>query len=154
MLQENCYTNWWGPESEDRRLFCLSGPPGYGKSILTSFAIRDLESKGAAVAYYFCQFSQPCEDPTEILRLLALQLFNIYFSRQLPLNQEFGHYILQGHKSEHIQDLIHDLVFRLLSDGGVYFFIDGLDEATTSISPVLVFLNDLRKKRAAQEVRG
>ena len=105
------------------------------------------------MAYYFCQFSQPCEDPTEILCLLALQLFNVYFSRQLPLDQEFGHYILQSRKSEHIQDLIHDLAFRLLSEGGVYFFIDGLDEATTSISPVLVFLNDLRKRRATQEVR-
>lgn len=105
------------------------------------------------MAYYFCQFSQPCEDPTEILCLLALQLFNVYFSHQLPLDQEFGHYILQSRKSEHIQDLIHDLAFRLLSEGGVYFFIDGLDEATTSISPVLVFLNDLRKRRATQEVR-
>lgn len=107
------------------------------------------------MAYYFCQFSQPCEDPTEILQLLALQLFNVYFSRQLPLDQEFGHHILQSCKLEHVQDLVDDLVFRLLSEGGVYFFIDGLEEATTltGISPVLVFLNDLRKKRATQEVR-
>jgi len=154
LLQESCYTTWWGPRSEARRLFCLSGPPGYGKSILTSFAIRDLESKGAAVAYYFCQFSQPCEDPTEILLLLALQLFNVYFSRRLPLDQQFGHHILQSHKPEHVQDLIEDLVFRLLSEGGVYFFIDALDEAIpTGISPVLVFLNNLRKKQATKEVR-
>lgn len=106
------------------------------------------------MAYYFCQFSQPCEDPAEILHLLALQLFNVYFSRELPLDQEFGHHILQSCKPEHVQDLIGDLVFRLLSEGGVYFFIDGLDEATlTGISPVLVFLNNLRKKRATQEVR-
>jgi len=153
LIQESCYTSWCGSRSE-ARLFCLSGPSGYGKSILTSFAIRDLESKGAAVAYYFCQFSQPCEDPTEILHLLALQLFNVYFSHRLPLDQEFGYRILQSRKPEHVQDLIDDLVFRLLSEGGVYFFIDGLDEATpTGISPVLVFLNDLRKKWATQEVR-
>ena len=106
------------------------------------------------MAYYFCQFSQPCESSTEILRLLALQLFDVYFSRHLPLDQEFGHLILQSRKQEDVQDLIGDLVFRLHSEGGVYFFIDGLDEAkTTSISPVLVFLNGLCKKRETQEVR-
>lgn len=105
------------------------------------------------MAYYFCQFSQPCENPTEILYLLALQLFDVYFSRRLPLDQEFSHYILQSRKSEHVQDLIRDLVFRLLSEGGVYFFIDGLDEATTGISPVLEFLNNLRKEQTTQEVR-
>ena len=106
------------------------------------------------MAYYFCQFSLPCEDPSEILRLLALQLFNVYFSCQLPLDQDFGHHILQSRKPEHVQGLIDDLVFRLLSECGVYFFIDGLDEATTpAISPVLVFLNDLRKKQATEKVR-
>ncbi|KAJ7278277.1 hypothetical protein C8J57DRAFT_1713171 [Mycena rebaudengoi] len=153
LMHESCYTTWWSPTSMARRLFCLSGPPGYGKSILTSFAIRDLESKGAAVAYYFCQFSQPCDDPTQILRLLSLQLFNVYFSRHLPLDQEFGHHILQSRSPEHVQDLIRELVIRLLPDAGVYFFIDGLDEATpTGISPVLVFLNDLNKELTTEKV--
>ncbi len=122
--------------------------------MLTSVAIRDLESKGAAVAYYFCQFSQPCEDPTEILRLLALQLFDVYFSRHLPLDQEFAHRMLRSRKPEDVQDRINDLVSKLLSEGGVYFFIDGLDEAIpTGISSVLEFLNNLLKKRATERVR-
>ncbi|KAJ7766248.1 hypothetical protein B0H16DRAFT_1523470 [Mycena metata] len=153
LLHENYYTTWWGPTSTARRLFCLSGPPGYGKSMLTSFAIRDLESKGAAVAYYFCRFSQPCADPTQILRLLSLQLFNVYFSRHLPLDQEFGHHILQSRSPQHVQDLIRELVMRLLPDAGVCFFIDGLDEAAPAgISPVLEFLNNLNKELASDKV--
>jgi hypothetical protein len=122
--------------------------------MLTSFAIRDLESKGAAVAYYFCQFSQPCEDPIDILRLLALQLFDVYFSRHLPLDQEFAHLMLRSRKPEDVQDRINDLVSKLLSEAGVYFFIDGLDEAIPAgISSVLKFLNELLKKRATERVR-
>ena len=102
------------------------------------------------MAYYFFQFSESCKYSTEILCLLALQLFNVYFERHLPLDQEFGHHILQSRKEEHVQRLIDDLVLRLLDEGvGVYFFIDGLDEATTriDISPVLEFLANLRKTR-------
>ncbi|KAF7338401.1 Nacht and ankyrin domain protein [Mycena venus] len=153
LIQEGCYTTWWGPRSKACRLFCLSGPPGYGKSVLTSFAIRDLESRGAAVAYYFCQFSQPCDDPTEILRLLSLQLFNVYFSRRLPLDQEMAHHILQSRSPDHVEDLVRELVINLLPNAGVYFFIDGLDEAmSTGISHVLVFLNNLRKEMATEKV--
>ncbi|KAF8333809.1 hypothetical protein F5887DRAFT_1257428 [Amanita rubescens] len=153
LIQESCYTTWCGPRSEARRLFCLSGPLGCGKSMLTSFAIRDLESKGAAVAYYFCQFSQPCEYPIEILRLLALQLFDVYFSRHLPLDQEFAHCMLRSRKPEDVQDRINDLVSKLLSEGGVYFFIDGLDEAIPAgISSVLEFLNNLLKEQATEKV--
>ncbi|KJA21807.1 hypothetical protein HYPSUDRAFT_41683 [Hypholoma sublateritium FD-334 SS-4] len=153
LVEESCYTAWCSPGSGGPRLFCLSGLPGHGKSILTSFAIRELEFKGAAVAYYFCQFSQPCKDPTEILRLLGLQLFNIYFERQLPLDDDFGQLFMQSRKPQDVENLINELVSRLLSGGGVYFFIDGLDEAVLDgISPVLLFLNGLRKDWATAEV--
>ncbi len=155
LKEESCYSTWCGPKSEGARLFCLSGFPGYGKSMLTSFVIRELESKGAAVAYYFCQFSQPCDDPTQILRLLALQLFNIYFERKLPLSEEFSHEILQSRRPEDIRKVIDELVSRLLSEGGVYFFIDGLDEASTNgISPVLEFLIYLQANWPTNEVRS
>lgn len=154
LMEESCYTTWCDPRSDAPRLFSLSGPPGYGKTTLTSFAIHELESKGAAVAYYFCQFSQPCTNAFEILRLLGLQLFNIYFERRLPLDYDFVHRISQNRKSELVQDAINELVLRLVSrPGGVYFFIDGLDEAVDSgISPVLAFLNGLLKDWATHEV--
>ena len=76
--------------------------------------------------------------------------FEDYFLRQSVLDEEFGH---QRYKLEHIQGLINDLVSQLLSQGGVYFFIDGLDETTSGISHVLEFLNSLCKKWATQEVR-
>lgn len=151
LIDERCYVTWCGPKSEEPRLFCVSGPPGHGKSMLTSFAIRELEFKGSAVAYYFCH--KLCEDPTQILRLLVLQLFNIYFERKLPLDEDFGHNILQSHRPGEFQDLIGILVFRLLSEGGVYFFIDGLDEAQSNvISPVLEFLIGLQKNRVTHKV--
>ncbi|KZT72258.1 hypothetical protein DAEQUDRAFT_809156 [Daedalea quercina L-15889] len=111
------------PES----IFCLSGPVGYGKTILTSFAISELQqTHGVAVAYYFCQFSQPCETMNELLYIFALQLFDVYFARKLPVDEDLYHRVLHSKSTSQPRELLRELCINLRP---VYIFIDGLDEA-------------------------
>jgi hypothetical protein len=162
------YKSWLDPsfESPDERIFCLSGPAGYGKSILSSFIIQDIQDRhDAALAYYFCQFSQPCENVQELLRILAVQLFNVYFARRLPVDDELCHKVLCSTSESQILDLIGELCINLCP---VYFIIDGLDEAQEersqrAISSVLSFICDkipgdvrlwITKRRQARTVES
>ncbi|KAI0062760.1 hypothetical protein BV25DRAFT_1943480 [Artomyces pyxidatus] len=144
LLEEPHYVNWMGSSESLLHILCLSGPVGYGKSMLSSFAIQDFEKRGIAVAYYFCQFSQPCDSAQELLRLLALQLFNVYFARKLPIDDDLCHHVLSSNSAEQMQNLICQLIVNLTP---VYFFMDGLDEAQGNshqhVSSVLHFLAHL-----------
>jgi hypothetical protein len=143
LVEDADYIAWLDPNTSSHPVLCLSGPPGYGKSTLTSFAIQDVEHRAAA-AYYFCQFSQPCDSAHELFLLLALQLFNIYFARKLPVDNDLCHQVLSSTKPHHVQALIRELVMNLTP---TYFFIDGLDEAVglhgQHVISVLRFLTDL-----------
>ncbi|KLO10224.1 hypothetical protein SCHPADRAFT_942985 [Schizopora paradoxa] len=132
--------------SPENAIFCVSGPAGFGKSILSSYTIQHLQEKrNAAVAFFFCQFSEPCENARDILLLFALQLFNIYFARKLPVDEALCHRVLCCTSMPQIQDLIKELSDNLCSDGPVCFVVDGLDEAQKgssqqTISSVLKFV--------------
>ncbi|KLO10243.1 hypothetical protein SCHPADRAFT_528732 [Schizopora paradoxa] len=147
LADDTRYIDWTKPSPAlaGNSVFCLSGPAGFGKSILSSFAIRHLqEEHGAAVAYFFCQFSEPCENARDILLLLALQLFDIYFARKLPVDEALCHKVLCCTSTSQIQELISELSVNL---SPVYFVVDGLDEAQKgtsqqTISTVLKFICD------------
>ncbi|KAI0033878.1 hypothetical protein K488DRAFT_46741, partial [Vararia minispora EC-137] len=143
LTEDANYTAWSQAGVSVPSILCLSGPPGYGKSVLTSFAIRDV-GRRAAVAHYFCQFSQPCDSASNLFLLLALQLFNVYFSRKLPVDSDLCHQFLSCSSPSQLQKIIRELVINLAP---TYFFIDALDEATGPSAPhvqsVLGFLAGL-----------
>ncbi|KAH7104372.1 hypothetical protein BKA62DRAFT_504918 [Auriculariales sp. MPI-PUGE-AT-0066] len=125
LAEDAVFQAWTDTECPVHPILSLSGPLGCGKSVLSSFAIRHVESR-AAVAFYFCQFFQPCDSVHELLRLLALQLFNAYFARKLPVDSDLCHQVLCSTTPDQIQTLIRELVMNLTP---AYFFFDGLDEA-------------------------
>ncbi|KAI0046457.1 hypothetical protein FA95DRAFT_1371839 [Auriscalpium vulgare] len=143
LLNNRDYAAWKNPNCPEQRHLCLSGRLGCGKSMLSSFAIRDVQ-KSAAAAYYFCQFSQPCDSPYELLRLLTLQLFNAYVAQRLPVDAFISGQFCDSKSSEDLHELIRELVKNLTP---TYFFIDGLDEAQGSshyhVSAVVNFLVNL-----------
>lgn len=113
--------------------------------MLTSFAIRNLSQAGHAVAFYFCQFSQPCDREADLLRIFAAQLFEVYFKRKLPVEEDLGYQVLSSSDSpEELQALIRELVINLAP---TFFEIDGVDEAEgnaqLALSNVLKFLFSL-----------
>lgn len=145
LTEDPRYVDWSNstPASTENSIFCVSGPAGFGKSILSSFAIRHLQEKrNAAVAYFFCQFSEPCENAREILLLFALQLFDVYFAGKLPVDEALCHKVLCSTSMSQIQELISELSVNLRP---VHFVVDGLDEAREgtsqqTISTVLKFI--------------
>lgn len=142
LLEDKFYVEWASPTSFACPVLCISAPPGWGKSVLSSVAIEQIK-RGAAVAFYYCQLSQPCSSEYELLRLLAFQLFNVYFTRKLPVHNDICQQVICCSTTEHIQALIVELVKSLAP---VYFFVDGLDEAQggsrTHVSNVLKFLRE------------
>ncbi|TFK72378.1 hypothetical protein BDN72DRAFT_836341 [Pluteus cervinus] len=115
---------FWTLSSSESSLLCLRGPPGYGKSVLTSYAV-DKISQEAAVAYLFCHHGQQCDSVRDILRLFAYQLFYSYRKRSQPVRAIEMHRWASGMKVSDFQELITHLVDIL---DPTYFFIDGLDE--------------------------
>ncbi len=135
-LTENADFSTWslaGPNASStaKPIFGVSGPAGYGKSILSSFTIQHLQQKqDAAVAYFFCQISAPCDNVCDILRLFALQLFGAYYDRRLPVDADLCRDIISRKNQQELQSLVRELSANLYPTS-VYFVIDGLDEAQT-----------------------
>lgn len=148
LREDNTYSLWASCDLQDQALLCLNAPPGYGKSMLTSFAIDHLAQADKTVAFYFCQFSEQCDREVDLLRLFAKQLFDVYFKRKLPVDEDLGHQVLSGCKSSRdLQAIIRHLVTDLAP---AYFFVDGIDEVEEAgrapLSRVLTFLLDLGKE--------
>ena len=122
--------------------------------MLSSFAISDVERRGEAFAYYFCQFSQPCDNERKLLLLLALQLFTIHFARMLPVDDNLRQQVF--HSTTGTCMLMQDLIRVLVKGLGTptYFFIDGLDEAIgppgEHVARVLIFLGRLCEESEGQ----
>lgn len=77
---ENEQFQSWLSSNDSMRLF-LTGIPGAGKTVLTATIVEEVTKrvsqgqKGAAVAYYFCDYKDPAsQDPRGILASLAGQL--------------------------------------------------------------------------------
>lgn len=111
-------------------VLCLGGPAGYGKSTLTWFAMRDVRIRfpDASVVFYFCHFSRPCDNAEQVLRIIAIQLIEAYFSRGMPADETLHSQIKDAvHDLEKLQKVIEWLVKRMAPNPS-FFFIDGIDE--------------------------
>jgi len=76
LLVREEYTAWL--VGDNPQLLQLIGDPGIGKTMISSFLVRELEQKvqqtsAATLAYYFCE-NQVRNTATAILRGLLLQL--------------------------------------------------------------------------------
>ncbi|KAK7047185.1 hypothetical protein VNI00_006851 [Paramarasmius palmivorus] len=143
-LQQHHYYGAWVDGSLKPPIIWIRAPPGYGKSVLCSFAVRSVQAK-AAVAYHFCQFDQPYT-AIEILRLIGNQLFEAYWKSVEKVDEQM--FLLTQQSSctlDHVKTLLNLLVKRLSL---VYIFVDGLDEEQdlqrwSEVSIVIDYLNGL-----------
>ncbi|KAI3611445.1 nacht and ankyrin domain protein [Moniliophthora roreri] len=146
-LHQHHYYGAWVDGSLKPPVMWIRAPPGYGKSVLCSFAVRSVQDNNpkAAVAYHFCQFDQPYT-ATEVLRLLGDQLFEAFWKGTEQVDEEM--YLLTQRSAcslDHIKRLLDALTKKLPL---VFIFVDGLDEEQeyqrwSEISIVIDYLNQL-----------
>ncbi|KAL8953349.1 MAG: hypothetical protein Q9222_000811 [Ikaeria aurantiellina] len=132
ILQREEFRSWASPAHVDdvNRVLWISGPAGFGKSILCARLINYLQMDlGKIVAYFFCSFADELKrQPRSILRSWTMQLIlqhesaldvakRSYLERQSPLATE--------------QDLWHLLKKINAQIGDCVFVVDGYDECSS-----------------------
>ncbi|PVI00925.1 hypothetical protein DM02DRAFT_706780 [Periconia macrospinosa] len=130
LLGSTVYTAW--VKADRQTLFC-PGPPGAGKSILTSVIIQDLKTlcrnhKSVGLAFTYCVFKRQNDQSLQnVLAGLSRQLVE----RQ-PVVPESIRKLYQGHEEGADRPLLKE-VLKILqivigSYSKVYILIDALDE--------------------------
>ncbi|GKT50167.1 uncharacterized protein ColSpa_10348 [Colletotrichum spaethianum] len=126
------YRGWLNDRSLQPRVLFISGPPGSGKSVLTSHIVQSLRGRSLSCQFFFFQHDdQRKQSAVSLFRSLALQLANkIEPFRDYLVALAAGSYSLE----HNTQDLIWNKLFtdelpRLLPDrdNPMYWIIDGLD---------------------------
>ncbi|KAG1749235.1 hypothetical protein EDB19DRAFT_1942102 [Suillus lakei] len=123
----------WQNDPSSPPILWIHGPPGSGKSTLCSSAIEFLaKSSGSdAVIFHFYDFAQHLS-PEQILSILAEQLLLQYRQRLQRIPDELQKIITAPESLlERVQNVIKVLIRGY---SRVYFFLDGLDEETTTKS--------------------
>ncbi|KAJ7349860.1 hypothetical protein DFH08DRAFT_742347 [Mycena albidolilacea] len=130
LFQHSTYVDW-RDGAMNLPILWVHGPPGSGKSILSTRVIHVLSEAPASnahvVAYHFYRFDQ-MHTASETLRLLASQLFDAHWNHVhvVPENICSNSKTQQNVCSlENVQELITQLVQCLPR---TYFILDGLDE--------------------------
>jgi Cdc6-like AAA superfamily ATPase len=134
------YMQW--AQSQSPQLLWINGLPGYGKTILASFLVTELQNCGHIVLYFFCDKSntRSSGNLTAILQSLVLQL------AQLQLRQQdevlailLGEFRMRKFQTDQQQsgfswtwsDLwatLTEMLWQLDSENKIVIIIDALDE--------------------------
>ena len=132
ILTQDQYTSWLFGESS--QLLWLSGAPGIGKTMISSFLVEELtrlaeRSSQVMLAYYFCDDKdEKRRTATSILRGLLLQLLRQRPSLFKHIQSDFS---LSGDSLFTNFDALWKIFDCILKDpeaGEVYCLIDALDE--------------------------
>ncbi|OBT96330.1 hypothetical protein VE01_05778 [Pseudogymnoascus verrucosus] len=128
----------WGA-SENPQLFCITGSPGIGKTMMSTFLVDELQKKverapSKALAYFFCDDKdQDRKTPIAILRSLIWQIL-------LQRNELFDiikpDFNAQGNTIAGNFSTLARILKGMLQDeraGEVFILIDALDECDGSL---------------------
>ncbi|OBT84701.1 hypothetical protein VE02_06110 [Pseudogymnoascus sp. 03VT05] len=134
----------WGA-SENPQLFCITGSPGIGKTMMSTFLVDELQNKverapSKAFAYFFCDDQdQDRKTPIAILRSLIWQIL-------LRRNELFdiikADFDAQGNTITENFSTLARIFKGMLRDeraGEVFVLIDALDECDRSLRKGLLF---------------
>ncbi|KAF7503410.1 hypothetical protein GJ744_003893 [Endocarpon pusillum] len=113
------------------RIFWLPGPPGSGKSHLSAYVIRHLESYGACSYYFLKHTDRSKQSLGGLLRSLALQMANrnVALRRALLSMQQDDSLTAEVNDIRAIwKQLFVQRIFRMGFQKTQYWLIDALDE--------------------------
>ncbi|KAI1391444.1 uncharacterized protein F4822DRAFT_427295 [Hypoxylon trugodes] len=131
IIEDKKFLEWLQTPEPTSRLLWVSGGPGTGKSVLSSFIINNLVERGVYCQYFFIRFGdQKKRTLNSLLCSLAYQLAQAIpeFSQKLLDLDEATHYGAMAHTTtwDHI---FKSILFRIDEQRPLYWIIDGLDEA-------------------------
>lgn len=142
----------WGAAA-DPQLFFITGSPGIGKTMMSTFLIDELQKKierapGKALAYFFCDDKdQDRKTPIAVLRSLIWQILlqrNELFDKIQPEFDAQGNTIIESLSA------LWRIVEGILRDeraGEVFIHIDAVDECDKSMrSELLICIRELFRR--------
>ncbi|KFZ12022.1 hypothetical protein V501_04420 [Pseudogymnoascus sp. VKM F-4519 (FW-2642)] len=131
LLSNEVYISWRGDEDAKRRIFCLSGKPGSGKSVLSSQVITDLRDRELKCSFYFFRRGNATKSTISgCLRSLAYQMANndnTILKRLCEFKQESTSWE-QWDERTIWQKLFLGCIFKDHSSNIHFWVIDALDE--------------------------
>ncbi|KAH6681563.1 NACHT and WD domain protein [Halenospora varia] len=141
------YSKWKGFDPDSPRIFWVSGKPATGKSILASYAIRQLQATGAQCSYFFFKYGDKSKSRlSACLRSIAFQMARA--------NAGVRQALLNMYKDEiHFDKDNERTIWRKLFLSGIfqtvipaqYWVIDALDECGNSTLLFDLILSKLDK---------
>ena len=132
----------WVEHTSSSKILWLHGQPASGKSVLSSFIIKYLESLDEPCSYFFFRFGdQTKRSPNALLRSLAYQL-----SQQLPdFKRRLGDLHDDGLRLEKTdaRTIWHKVfvgsLFKMDLQDPLYWVVDALDESDSSQTLLEIF---------------
>jgi hypothetical protein len=150
ILNEELFINWLDPTAASPVLW-VKAAPGVGKSILTAYAIEEIQNSSqgtAATCFQYYSFDEEFS-ALQVLRALAEQLSNRLWEQTSDIPEDI-HALTQksttSSKTGDVEDVLRQLIKRITM---TYVFLDGLDEECDNgprwrqLKHVLNFLTDL-----------
>ena len=143
ILDEHLYQAWH--QSRSSKALCLYAPPGFGKTILVSSLIDSLTpnilSDATAIAYYYCDYSDPQSlKISNIIGTLVKQFLMRLPSIPDAIGQQIDRAFSYGLQRPPEQDLIDLILVTIEVFKDVFIIIDGIDTCEHIIQQTLIGL--------------
>lgn len=132
ILEDATYMSWRNSTASHPLILWISGSPGRGKSVLSSFVINKLVDENAQCQYFFIRFGDRKKQTASLLlRSLAYQIAQsmpLFWERALELAEEAIQFETASPRAIW-ERLFKSILFKLDNREYLYWVVDGLDEA-------------------------
>ena len=131
ILSRPVFQSWLDDESARSRMLWVYGPPGCGKSVLSSFVVRQLQDMGHMCQYFFFSFGDSLKRTINLLlRSLAYQMATVVpdFRTQLEKLADDTVRLEKAEGRTIWQKLFISKLCKIRLQKPTYWIIDALDE--------------------------
>jgi hypothetical protein len=153
LSKNEIFSQWIRPDSAISNLW-LKAPPGVGKSVLTAYAVEEVQKASpdaGATCFHYYSFDEEFT-ALQVFRFIAEQLKNRLWDQTEDLPEDIYSFAQRSTTSSKTEDV--KTVIRMLLDQMTvtYIFLDGLDEECdggsrwNQLTQVVDFFLDLGKK--------
>ncbi|KAL8965933.1 MAG: hypothetical protein Q9183_003611, partial [Haloplaca sp. 2 TL-2023] len=154
ILSRPVFQSWLDDESARSRLLWVYGPPGCGKSILSSFVVRQLQDMGHMCQYFFFSFGDGMKRTINLLlRSLAYQVATTIpdFRTQLEKLADDTVRLEKAEGRAIWQKLFISKLCKIRLQKPIYWIIDALDECEAP-EKLLTLLSSIDSSRCPLRV--